>query len=194
MKETSAVNNRSVLLDSALQLFAQRGYDAVGVREIVEQVRLTKPTLYYYFSSKQGILTALLEERFDPFLVQLTEATQYQGDLPQSLRQVILLYFDYAQRQPLFFQWLTSVEVAPLQSEAYQTALPFLERQRTSLENLFLAAISNHGNLKGRHSWQALGLLSYIHAVVRRSVETSTELSEQTVGQLVQQFSYGIYS
>src|SRR5215471_7252303 len=44
----------------AARLFAARGYDATSVREIVEAAGVAKPTLYYYFKSKEGLASALL--------------------------------------------------------------------------------------------------------------------------------------
>ncbi len=44
----------------AAKLFAERGYDATSVREIVEAAGVAKPTLYYYFRSKEGLAQALL--------------------------------------------------------------------------------------------------------------------------------------
>ena len=37
----------------AARLFAADGYDATSVRNIVEAAAVTKPTLYYYFSSRR---------------------------------------------------------------------------------------------------------------------------------------------
>jgi len=55
------MDNRQRLIDCALYLFSQRGYDAVAVREIVEAAGVTKPTLYHYFNSKRGLLEAVLK-------------------------------------------------------------------------------------------------------------------------------------
>ena len=44
---------------AAARLFAERGYDATSVREIVEAAGVAKPTLYYYFRSKEGLAQAL---------------------------------------------------------------------------------------------------------------------------------------
>ena len=51
------MDNRQAILDSALTLFYEKGYDAVGVQQIVDAAGVTKPTLYYYFGSKQGLLS-----------------------------------------------------------------------------------------------------------------------------------------
>ena len=54
------MDNRSKILSCALKLFSARGYDAVGVQEIVDAAGITKPTLYHYFGSKRGLLETLL--------------------------------------------------------------------------------------------------------------------------------------
>ena len=49
------MENREKILESALDLFFTKGYDAVGVEEIAERAGITKPTLYHYFGSKYGL-------------------------------------------------------------------------------------------------------------------------------------------
>lgn len=60
------MDNRQLIMNSALTLFYESGYDAVGVQQIVDSAGVSKPTLYYYFGSKQGLLEALLNEHFQP--------------------------------------------------------------------------------------------------------------------------------
>ena len=55
-----------VILEEALKLFSNNGYEATGVQEICEQAGVTKPTLYHYFGSKQGLLDAVLLEKCSP--------------------------------------------------------------------------------------------------------------------------------
>ena len=50
------MENKERIMECALDLFYAKGYDAVGVQEIVEKAGITKPTLYYYFGSKLGLL------------------------------------------------------------------------------------------------------------------------------------------
>lgn len=57
-ESTSAVARH--IASVAARLFAERGFDATSVRDIVEAANVTKPTLYYYFNSKQGLAEALL--------------------------------------------------------------------------------------------------------------------------------------
>ncbi|WP_458687147.1 TetR family transcriptional regulator [Nocardia tengchongensis] len=54
-------DSRARVLRTALALFAERGYHAVSVREIAEQVGLTKTAVLYHFPSKSDIVAALVE-------------------------------------------------------------------------------------------------------------------------------------
>ena len=56
------MENREMIMRCAKTLFYAKGYDAVGVQEIVDKAGVTKPTLYYYFGSKYGLLKTLIEE------------------------------------------------------------------------------------------------------------------------------------
>jgi AcrR family transcriptional regulator len=49
------------IFDAAIDLFAQKGFDAVSMREIAEAAGIRKATLYYYFTTKDEILEKILE-------------------------------------------------------------------------------------------------------------------------------------
>ena len=62
------MDNKENILECALHLFFKRGYDTVGVQEIAEVSGVTKPTLYYYFKSKNGLLKSLIEKKRIDFI------------------------------------------------------------------------------------------------------------------------------
>ena len=51
---------RERLLAAAIELFTGQGYAATSVREIVAAAGVTKPALYYWFGSKEGLYLALV--------------------------------------------------------------------------------------------------------------------------------------
>ncbi|MCX4097974.1 TetR family transcriptional regulator [Nocardia sp. alder85J] len=54
-------DSRARILAISLELFAERGWHAVTVREIADHVGLTKTAVLYHFPSKNEIVTALVE-------------------------------------------------------------------------------------------------------------------------------------
>lgn len=53
---------RQEVLDCAVKLFAERGFDGTSINDIAERTTLKKASLYHYFPSKQHILVAVLED------------------------------------------------------------------------------------------------------------------------------------
>jgi AcrR family transcriptional regulator len=69
-------STRERILDVALDLFLDKGYDKTSLREIAEQLGFSKAALYYHFASKEDIFMALHER-----LHHLAEGTLWQlGD------------------------------------------------------------------------------------------------------------------
>jgi AcrR family transcriptional regulator len=55
---------RARILDAARDLFTEKGYEKVSLREVAEVVGLTKAALYYYFPTKEKMFEALVEPFF----------------------------------------------------------------------------------------------------------------------------------
>ena len=56
---TQGLETREKILDVALELFTQNGYDKTSLRDIAERLDITKAALYYYFERKEDILLEL---------------------------------------------------------------------------------------------------------------------------------------
>lgn len=56
------MDTRERILDVAVELFADVGYDKAGIRELANRLGFTTAALYYHFRNKQEILTALAED------------------------------------------------------------------------------------------------------------------------------------
>ena len=79
---------RERLLAAAGALFAEKGYAAASVGEIVAAAGVTRPVLYYWFRSKEGIYLALLEGAFADFEGLLDAAARAPGGARARLRRL----------------------------------------------------------------------------------------------------------
>ena len=57
--DQAGASTRDRILDVALDLFTDQGFDGTSMREIAERLHLSKPAIYYHFASKEEILMAL---------------------------------------------------------------------------------------------------------------------------------------
>jgi AcrR family transcriptional regulator len=67
-REDDARATRERLVEAALELFAERGYAAVGTEEIVKRAALTRGALYHHFADKRDLFRAV-HERVEEDLV-----------------------------------------------------------------------------------------------------------------------------
>jgi TetR/AcrR family transcriptional regulator len=80
---------RTRLLDAGVKLFSEKGYANTSVREIVELAGVSKPILYYYFKSKEGIFRSILDYALRQQEHVLEEALKKPGSV---LDRLIYLY------------------------------------------------------------------------------------------------------
>ena len=89
---------RERLLIAALNIFTEKGYASTSVREIVEAARVTKPVLYYYFGSKEGIYMELMSEPFkvlEKILVETAhEELSSRERVMQMYNRIFLLFIE----------------------------------------------------------------------------------------------------
>ncbi|MDP8928796.1 MAG: TetR/AcrR family transcriptional regulator [Actinomycetota bacterium] len=80
---------RSNILDAALELFSERGYDATAISQVVERAGVTKGALYHYFQKKEDLLYEIYRTLLDEQLADLDEIIAKQNDPVQTLREII---------------------------------------------------------------------------------------------------------
>ena len=83
-READAQATRDALVQAALELFAERGYAAVGTEEIVARARLTRGALYHHFEDKRDLFRAA-HERVEGELMDRVTARMASTEDPWEL-------------------------------------------------------------------------------------------------------------
>ena len=101
------------ILSTALDLFAMKGYDATAVREICEAAGITKPTLYHFFGSKDGVLQALVQTGFEQYRSIVTTSMDSPGLFKERVKIFARAVFESARTTPVLWRFVHSVIWAP---------------------------------------------------------------------------------
>ena len=75
---------RRQILRAALKRFANGGYAATSVQQIVDDAKVSKPALYYYFRDKAGLFQALVSEAHDERLQVVQQAAARGSGFPRT--------------------------------------------------------------------------------------------------------------
>ena len=64
-RQRMAAARREQILQTALKLFAARGFDGTSTRQIAKEAGITEGLIFHYFPTKASLLTAILEDRLE---------------------------------------------------------------------------------------------------------------------------------
>jgi AcrR family transcriptional regulator len=87
------------ILDAAVAVFTQRGFQGASMDAVAERVGVTKPVLYAHFGSKDGLLLACISRARAELLEVTTAAAAGARGPEEMLRQGIKAFFDYLDAQ-----------------------------------------------------------------------------------------------
>lgn len=99
------------MLEAATQVFARSGYHNTSMDQVAEQVGISKPMIYSYFDSKEGLYRACLE-RSGADLVQHVGASFQPGSTPeQALWNGFHAFFEFLRERPADWQLVRNESV-----------------------------------------------------------------------------------
>lgn len=128
------LERRSRILDAAVELASEGGYDAVQMREIAERAHVALGTLYRYFPSKNHLLVSVLDREFD-LVEQYSANLPVPGDTPHERMMFV------------FERTATALDDDPRRTEALTRAFIFADQ---SVEHLIDQVGTKLVNLIGR--------------------------------------------
>jgi AcrR family transcriptional regulator len=105
-KETRAARSREAILDAALRLFAERGYEATSLQDVGAAAGLSRGSPGYFFGSKEDLYRAVLERGLGQVRTAVRtgreRALASQEPPPVVLAGVVGEYFDFLCDHPDF--------------------------------------------------------------------------------------------
>jgi len=127
------------MIEVAEEVFAARGYAAASMDEIAELVGVSKPMLYEYFNSKEGLLLACIRES-RAILREVTEqATVGAATAEDALRRGLLAFFVFIRERRQAWSLLRH-EMALIGTPAADE----VEETRRQQTDLIAALMSGH--------------------------------------------------
>jgi TetR/AcrR family transcriptional regulator len=144
-KASRGRGTRERILEVATEMFSQRGYSACPVAEIVARAGVTKPVLYYYFGSKEGLFRAILEEASNRHEELLEKAVSRQASVIQKVTELFKEVYEEVTQSPHLFRLLH--DLAFYNSEKTTHGLDIESFPRRMKETL--AAMAREGMEKG---------------------------------------------
>lgn len=86
---------RKAILQAAVQLFSEKGFDGTSIAELARAAKVGKGTIYSYFQTKQEIFLAFCEEEIDFVFNRLAKQTDPDAPLLEQIMALSMAQFDF---------------------------------------------------------------------------------------------------
>lgn len=107
---------RTAMMQAAVRTFAEKGYQAATVRDIVSEADVSVGTFYFYFPDKETLFLHLYEETADFLLQTLQQAVNSRVSFPQQVKAALQSYVSIAIYEPAVIQLLLIAGVGAVPS------------------------------------------------------------------------------
>ena len=98
---------RANMIAATTPLFAEKGFNGVGVRELASAAGVNLSMISYYFGGKEGLYAAVLTEQFDA-LKRITELRETDRDPMEKFEMYIRVTVARYRRNPHLLRFYTS--------------------------------------------------------------------------------------
>ena len=105
-RERTKVANRAAILEAAREVFADVGYGAASVRDIIRRTELAAGTFYNYFPDKESIFRALVEDTAEEARRRVRAARHAATDARGFVGDSYRAYFEFIVEDPDTFAFL----------------------------------------------------------------------------------------
>ena len=103
-REQTKAHNRGAILAAAREVFAELGYDAAGVRDVIRRTDLASGTFYNYFADKEAVFRAVVDESAQEVRRRLREARSGAQTLEQFVGDAYRAWFEFLVEDELMFE------------------------------------------------------------------------------------------
>jgi AcrR family transcriptional regulator len=103
-RERTKAQNRAAILEAAREVFAELGYDAAGVRDVIRRTRLASGTFYNYFPDKEAVFRAVIDESAQQIRLRLRNVRAGARTVEEFVGHGYRAWFEFLVEDELLFQ------------------------------------------------------------------------------------------
>ena len=145
------------ILSGALHVFKNNGIDGATMDEIANESGFGKATLYYYFKSKEDVLTAILLDGWLKIWESLEPVIAEQHTPRKTFVNVLIKIAENAQHRPGLFEFLFNVpKVVKIENQPWKE---YQDRLYSVIKGLIEDGVKSgeFPNINPNHMFRALG-------------------------------------
>lgn len=175
---------RQQILDAAVHLFYEAGFEAASLRDLAARVGINKATIYHYFESKEEILAHIVSEVGQELLRGVRRGSEEKGSPLQALEAMIRFQIGYLETHVEEIKVLVEEKKslqAKLRDDVHAVETEIFRRYRD-----VLVRCQKNGDVRGVHlataAFAILGQINWLYHWYKPAGNLSTgQLAEEVL-------------
>ncbi|MFH1134823.1 MAG: TetR/AcrR family transcriptional regulator [Pseudomonadota bacterium] len=137
----TGLDARGRILEAGISMFADKGYVATSVREIVLAAGVTKPVLYYYFGSKEGLFRDIVQGAVQRQVEIIEAMRRSEGTFPERLCNLFAAVMKDAQENRALLGMIHGIIFGPKQGKPDYDFGVFHQRLALAVKALYVEGV-----------------------------------------------------
>ncbi|MFZ1292318.1 MAG: TetR/AcrR family transcriptional regulator [Melioribacteraceae bacterium] len=110
MPKFTTEERQKTIIDEALNIIHEGGYESLSIRELASRVKISEPAIYRHFLNKEDIVLGILS-RISNFDQKLIESVNKKNDPKDKLNEFILFHFNFLDKNKAMTSVIFSEEM-----------------------------------------------------------------------------------
>ncbi|WP_409291491.1 TetR/AcrR family transcriptional regulator [Peribacillus sp. SCS-37] len=185
-----------IIMDSAIRLFASKGFDSTSIQEIANTAGISKGAFYLHFKSKEGLLLEIFKYNYEKIKIKIDNLKRLDLPARELFVEHLVCQFEAFLEQKDFIIMQTREHAIPF-NESIGTTIKKMRAE--AADNIRTTVSSVYGSRIDRYAWDLtlliqgmihsyfelllfMGLKLDLHELARYILRRTDDLAEGLMG------------
>lgn len=164
LKPQELESRRREIIDAARACFLRNGFHQTTTDEICREAAITPGGLYHYFSSKEEIISAVIEQTARTTVERLHDTIEGAGDAQSAFREVGRFFVDFIQDPDI--DNITKLDIEIWAETLKNDKLAAISREGWALRRQWLETLIRRGMEEGVYSAREVDVKGYANLML----------------------------
>lgn len=165
MARISTEERQILIVDEAIKIIHELGYQAFSIRELSKRVGISEPAIYRHFLNKEDIVLGILS-RFNEFDMSLFQEVKRHNEPIEKIQRFVQYHFDYLEKSPGMTSIVFAEEIFSQSELLREKMLTIIEKRKKLIKSIIDEAQARNQIIELETTELATIVLGFIRLVV----------------------------
>ncbi len=130
------MNVKNKILESALNVFIEKGFYKARIEDIAKKAGIAKGTVYLYFKNKKELFFSSIINEFEKFYSKMKKILKKEKEPEKKLKKILYLFYENLKKKRKYFESAIRLWPGEIGEEIIKLILPRIRKILTEIESI----------------------------------------------------------